>query len=89
MRECGWTAEVVERFNYFAKVRQDAFGFGDLLCFHPQLKMIALVQTTSRSNISSRRRKIVKCKEAREWKESGGSIILHGWKGSELKEEYL
>lgn len=89
MRERGWQAEVVEKFNHYAKIRQDAFGFGDILAFHPEMKIIALLQTTSRSNFSSRRKKILKLKEAAGWEEAGGRVILHGWKGSDLKELYL
>jgi hypothetical protein len=89
MRERGWTVCVVEKFNSFAKVRQDAFGFGDILAIHPQTRTIALLQTTSRSNMSSRRKKIQSLETFKDWKESGGQVILHGWKGSELKEVYL
>lgn len=89
VRERGWEATVVEKYNHFARVRQDAFGFGDILLYHPILKVIALLQTTTQANFNARRKKIAKLREARGWKAANGKIILHGWKGNDLKELYL
>ena len=33
LRKLGWSACVVEKYNHFARVRQDAFQFGDILAF--------------------------------------------------------
>ena len=85
LRDRGWTACVVEKYNSFARVRQDAFGFGDILAFHPILG-IMLVQTTTRTNLSTRKKKVVALRDACEWASAGGRILLHGWKGNEVKE---
>ena len=35
MRREGWTVQVVERWNPHARIRQDLFGWADLLAVHP------------------------------------------------------
>ena len=89
LRNRGWTACVVEKYNNFAHVRQDAFGFGDILASHPHLKRIVLIQTTSISNLASRRKKILKSVEAGAWLMAGGMIVIHGWKGNKVREVVL
>jgi len=83
LRDCGWIACVVEKYNRFAKVRQDAFGFGDILACRvirlSQLRQIALVQTTTATHMSDRKKKILSLPTYLDWKTAGGLIILHGW----------
>lgn len=62
LRNEGWTAQVTERFNVYAKVRQDLFGFCDVLAIHPQWGTLA-IQATSATNFSGRRKKV--CQEPR------------------------
>lgn len=54
----GYTAAVTERWNPHAKVRQDLFGFIDVLAFRPDRGWL-LVQATSGSNHASRVAKIL------------------------------
>ena len=35
LRKLGWSACVVDKYNHFARVRQDAFGWGDILAYLP------------------------------------------------------
>lgn len=88
LRALGWECQVVEKWNPFAKVRQDVFGFGDILACKPGVG-IALVQTTSMVHLVARWRKIAKNPKAMQWKRSHGAILLHGWKGQKLREEIL
>lgn len=88
LRALGWECHIVEKWNPFAKVRQDAFGFGDILACKPGVG-IALIQTTSLTGIMARWRKIAKNPQAKKWKQSRGAILLHGWKGQKLREEIL
>jgi hypothetical protein len=53
----GYLVEVVERWNAFAKVRKDLFGFIDILVVRG--KAIVGIQATSGSNLSAR---LTKCK---------------------------
>lgn len=68
----------MEKWNPHSKIRQDLFGFADLLAYTDG--RIALIQTTSRSNLAARRRKILESDAAMHWVTyAGGDIFLHGW----------
>ena len=75
----GWRVAIVERWNSFAHIRQDLFGFGDIIARKPD--GILLVQTTSDSNFSARRHKMLgECREeVQGWLEAKGMVALHGW----------
>ena len=88
LRKTGWAVAIVEHWNSFAKIRQDAYGFADLLACHIN-HGIALVQTTTANNMAARRKKIQQNVYAGEWKKAGGLILLHGWKDGGLREEQL
>lgn len=66
LREQGHHAAVVERWNPYAKIRQDVWGFADILSFHP-LGEVVLVQCTSGSNHAARMAKIRENPIAAEW----------------------
>lgn len=87
LRKGGWTCQIVEHWNAFAKVRQDCFGFGDILAF--RTGYIILVQTTSWDHVSHRRVKIQASPHYEGWKKAGGHIAIHGWGDKGLKEERL
>lgn len=71
---------IVEKWNPHAKIRQDLFGFADLIAFGDE--SVALIQTTSYSNMSARKKKILENEAAKEWMEGAmfRDITLHGWK---------
>ena len=54
----GYYVEKVEHWNSFGRVRQDLFGFADLIGLHPTERPI-LVQATSKANMRARERKIL------------------------------
>lgn len=78
LRDQGWTVQVVERWNPFAKRRVDLFGVVDILCMNSQSGFLG-VQTTSASNVSARLTKIRNEPRALTWLEAGGKLIVHGW----------
>jgi hypothetical protein len=78
MRDQGYLCEVTERWNQWAKVRQDLFNFVDILCIKDG-KTVA-VQTTSYSNISARIKKIQGLDSYPIIKSAGWEIVVHGWK---------
>jgi hypothetical protein len=84
VRTNGYTAQVVERWNAFARVRQDLFGFIDIVAIKPGA--ILGVQATSYSNISARVKKILSNESTRTWLLSGGIIEVHGWR--KVKNRY-
>lgn len=73
LKELGYHAQVVEKWNPFAKVRQDLFG-ADVLALKLGQPILA-VQATSASNHAARRTKL----------EAAGFIAL--WKGVEAMLE--
>ena len=77
LRDEGWTAEIVERWNPHARVRQDMFGFIDVLAVKGPHTMA--IQTTSAANVSSRIRKIADTPTIGAVREAGWTIRVHGW----------
>jgi len=78
LRDAGWTVAIVEHWNHYAKVKQDLFGFGDLLCVRAGIPPM-LVQTTTQDNAAKRVAKILAEPRAETWLRSGCSIVVHGW----------
>lgn len=84
MRERGYKVEVTERWNPFAKCRQDLFGFIDLLCLKEG--EVCGVQATSYSNISARVKKIAEHEHVGAVRAAGIRILVIGWqKGRDNK----
>lgn len=79
LRSEGYHAQVMERWNPYAKVRVDAFGFGDILAFRAGQPGAVLVQTTSGANLSARRTKVLGNPFAHDWLKAGNWIRLDGW----------
>lgn len=79
MEREGYTVAIVERWNAFAKIRQDLFGFLDLLCVADG-KGVVGVQTTSASNMAARRNKIRSHTNYAAVEGAGIRIELHGWR---------
>lgn len=94
LRDRGYVAHVVEKRIPFKNITVDCFG-GDILAVHVQKKEIAIVQTTSKTNLSQH---IKKCQEMeaggdrgqhlstpRDWIAAGGKFYLHGWKKGKVE----
>lgn len=56
LRKQGWTPATVEKWNHVTKIRQDLFGFIDVLAVKG--RMTLAIQATSSSNHAARRTKI-------------------------------
>jgi hypothetical protein len=80
LRAEGFTVAIVEKWNPYARVRQDLFGFADIIAVHPGRRKILLVQTTTASNKAARKKKAEGLAAMRAWTEAGGEVELHGWK---------
>lgn len=89
LKKRGYETAIVEHWNHFSCIRKDLFGFIDVVALG-NMETLA-VQTTSRSNMSARRRKILSLATHRRVIEAGWTVVIHGWakKGNrwELKEE--
>lgn len=79
LREMGCFAQITEKWNPFAKIRQDLFGVVDVLALGLDGSTIA-VQTTSGSNVSARVRKIAEAPATPFMRKAGWKIIVHGWR---------
>lgn len=77
-RSLGFTAGITEKWNQFARIRQDLFGFIDLVLIREGSGIIA-VQTTSGANHAARVSKIRASDEAGVWLAAGGRIEVWSW----------
>jgi hypothetical protein len=77
LRSRGFTADVVERWNGFAKVRHDYCNVGDILAFDARTTL--LVQCTTASNMAAREKKVRAWKGLTDWLVGGREFALHGW----------
>lgn len=77
LRKAGYLVAVVEKWNPHAQIRQDLFGFIDILAIREG--EVLGVQATSRGNISSRVNKITEHENLSAVRKSGMRIVVHGW----------
>jgi hypothetical protein len=84
LRDEGWSAEVVEKWNPHVRQRKDLFGFADVLAMKPDERPM-LLQVTSGSNTAARIAKIKDEPLAAIALQSGFQIAVHGWRKLKLK----
>jgi len=77
LKEQGYLPTVVERWNAFAKVRQDLWGWCDILAIRKG--EVLAVQVTSGSNVSARIKKIQESETIAKIREAGIRVEVHGW----------
>lgn len=77
MREAGYTCGVVEKWNMHAKIRQDLFGFIDIVAMRGD---VIGVQATTMENKNARLNKIIAEPRARMWLLAGARIQLWSWR---------
>jgi hypothetical protein len=77
LTEQGYLPWITEHWNSFAKIRQDLFGFIDIIAVKEG--SILGVQTTSKSNLSARVKKIKESEYLPIILSSGMRVIVHGW----------
>lgn len=71
--------QVTERWNQFAHVRQDLFGFIDCLAVGGDSTLA--VQTTTGSNVSARYEKMRYLPAVTHWLQSSSrKLVIHGWR---------
>ena len=78
----GALVAIVERWNQHAKVRQDLFGFADLVAVIPGMPGTVYVQTTSGANVAARLNKMRAepvVARVRACLAAGNSVMVHGW----------
>jgi len=88
LRQEGYTVAVTEHFNPFAHIRQDLFGFIDMVAMIVPDNGVLAVQTTSFANRNARVEKIMSLEVAHTWLLCGNRIEVHGWKKVGKKGEF-
>ena len=79
LRNGGWLAVVVERWNQYARVRQDLLGFGDILAIRDNLCL--MVQCCAMASRTARLNKILSEPKAQAWLGVPGHLIeIHAWR---------
>jgi hypothetical protein len=78
LRNDGWLVDSVEHWNSYARVRQDLFGFLDLIAVKDNVTLG--VQSTTYANISARVKKVLENPAFVTLKKAGWIIEVHGWK---------
>ena len=77
LRADGYTAEVVEHWNSHARIRNDLFGFVDVLALRGDETLA--IQATSAGNVSARVRKIADSPHIGAVREAGWTVRVWGW----------
>lgn len=86
LRENGHVCQVVERWNPYAKVRIDLFGFIDILSLNTSRGCCEAIQVTTKSNMSSRANKIMASPNLQMVKKCGLVVKVHGWYKTSRRE---
>jgi hypothetical protein len=77
LRELSYHTGVVEKWNPFAKIRQDLFG-ADVLPLKPGEPVLA-VQATTGANHAARREKLATAGFVGLWKGAGAALEIWSW----------
>ena len=86
MREQGYTVAVVEKWNPHARIRQDLFGFIDILAIKRGETLA--VQATA-AGVSARLKKITESELLPKVREAGWTIQIWGWTKSAKTGKYV
>lgn len=91
-RKRGWLAQVVEKWNPHARIRQDLFGCIDILAVVPRREFLGLhdewfversrivgIQACAGSSHAARRTKALAEPRLRAWIEAGGRFEVWSW----------
>lgn len=85
LRRAGWQVAIAERWNPHARIRQDLFGFADLVALDPEGRGTIAIQTTSAANLAARQTKLLANEIVPIWIGCGNRVILHGWAKRKLR----
>ena len=87
LRDDGWLCQVVEHWNSFAKIRQDLFGFIDILAVREGQTLG--IQVTTERNASARRSKMLDTEShLRAFLRGGNLVQLWTWQKRKSRWRY-
>ena len=79
LRRQGYTPAVVEHWNPWAKIRQDLYGFIDVLAVKEGESGVLAIQTTSTDHSANRMTKAQASPNLRVWLACGNRFEVWGW----------
>lgn len=79
LRDEKWVAQVVERWNSFVRIRQDLFGFVDIIAVGPTGTMAVQV-CAGQGDVAKHLAKIAAEPRAIACAAAGWKIVLHAWR---------
>lgn len=82
LKGAGYTVGIVEKFNHFVKIRQDLYGFIDLIAFHPEKNEVLAIQACSNSggDVSAHVNKLVVMDVVQKWvRQPMRRLEIWGW----------
>lgn len=74
----GYKVAIVEKFNHWAKCRQDLFGIGDLLCMKQGCPVL-MIQTTTGAHAAERVQKALESSNLALWMSTGNLFEVWSW----------
>lgn len=82
MRKEGFVCGRVEHWNSHCNIRQDLFGFADLIAMRGGAGIIAVQATSDQNGANANKRiaKILAEPRAKIWLQLGGRIMVFGWR---------
>lgn len=78
LKKRGYRAAITEKWNAFARIRQDLFGIVDVLAIGHGHTLA--VQCTSGSNVAARVKKIADSEATPDMRTAGWKIAVWGWR---------
>lgn len=79
LRGQGMRCAIVEHWNSFARVKQDLFGFIDILALDPHQHRVIGVQCCSDANRAAHKAKIQNAPAFLDWLDASGIVFLISW----------
>lgn len=80
LKKRGYTCHVVERWNSFAKIRQDFGGFADILAYKPgEVGVLAIQACADSGDVSKHVKKLLGVANLGVWLQSGNKCEIWGW----------
>lgn len=79
LRKEGYTAQVVEHFNLFAKVRVDLFKVIDIVAVREDIDGVLGIQACITGDILKRTKKALETPELLVWLKAGNKFEVWGW----------
>ena len=80
LKKNGYLPAIVEKYNRFAKVRQDAWGVVDIICLGKGEILFIQCTTDTGGQFAKHKEKIEKSPNRRKILESGARFELWAWK---------